>query len=149
MQSVAKGGLDLGQLDDEDDQKEQDAANKDFESVIKQTKEILGDKVAEVRLSQRLTDSPSCLVTEDSAMSLNMERIMKEAGQSFGDSKPIFELNPTHPLVLTMKDEQDDDRFADLTHILFDQAILSEGGQLTNPADYVHRLNGLLQGLLK
>ena len=149
LQSVAKGGLDLGQLDDEDDQKEQDAANKDFESVIKQTKEILGDKVAEVRLSQRLTDSPSCLVTEDSAMSLNMERIMKEAGQSFGDSKPIFELNPTHPLVLTMKDEQDDDRFADLANILFDQAILSEGGQLTNPADYVHRLNGLLQGLLK
>jgi molecular chaperone HtpG len=149
LQSVAKGGLDLGQLDDEDDKKEQDAVNKDFESVIKQTKEILGDKVTEVRLSQRLTDSPSCLVTEDSAMSLNMERIMKEAGQSFGDSKPIFELNPTHPLVLTMKDEQDDDRFSDLTNILFDQAILSEGGQLTNPADYVHRLNGLLQGLLK
>ncbi len=149
LQSVAKGGLDLGQLDDEEDKKEQDATNKDFESVIKQSKEILGDKVTEVRISQRLTDSPSCLVTEDSAMSLNMERIMKEAGQSFGDNKPIFELNPTHPLVLTMKEEQDDDRFSDLTHILFDQAILSEGGQLANPADYVHRLNGLLQGLLK
>lgn len=149
LQSVAKGGLDLGQLDDEEDKKDQDAANKDFESVIKQSKEILGDKVTEVRISQRLTDSPSCLVTEDSAMSLNMERIMKEAGQSFGDNKPIFELNPTHPLVLTMKEEQDDDRFSDLTHILFDQAILSEGGQLANPADYVHRLNGLLQGLLK
>lgn len=155
LQSVAKGELDLGKLDDEENKEEQEAANKDFESVIKQIKEILGDKVSDVRLSQRLTDSPACLVTEDFGMSLNMERIMKEAGQSMsmmggmGGSKPIFELNPEHALVSRMKEEQDDDRFADLTNILFDQAILSEGGQLDDPATFVHKLNSLLQGLLK
>jgi len=152
LQSVAKGDLDLEGVNKsaEDDKKADD--KKDDESlngVIEQIAKVLDGKVKEVRISARLTDSPACLVADEHEMGAHMERIMKEAGQSFGDSKPIFELNPTHPLVLTMKDEQDDDRFADLTHILFDQAILSEGGQLTNPTDYVHRLNGLLQGLLK
>jgi len=85
-------------------------------------------------------------------MSLNMERIMKDAGQMMGmgmGSKPVFEINPTHPLVIRMKSEQDDTRFSDLTHILFYQAILSEGGHLDDPAAFVHKLNGLLQGLLK
>ncbi|MGR9099156.1 MAG: molecular chaperone HtpG [Gammaproteobacteria bacterium] len=148
LQSVAKGELDLGKLEDEADKKEQEEASKDFESVLKQIKEVLGDKVSEVRLSHRLTDSPSCLVTENYGMSLNMERIMKEAGQKIGGSKPIFEINPGHALVSRMKEEQDDARFADLTHVLFDQAILSEGGQLDDPAAFVHKLNGLLQGLL-
>ncbi|MGR9073706.1 MAG: molecular chaperone HtpG [Gammaproteobacteria bacterium] len=148
LQSVAKGELDLGKLEDEADKKEQEEASKDFESVLKQIKEVLGDKVSEVRLSHRLTDSPSCLVAENYGMSLNMERIMKEAGQKIGGSKPIFEINPGHALVSRMKEEQDDTRFADLTHILFDQAILSEGGQLDDPAAFVHKLNGLLQGLL-
>jgi molecular chaperone HtpG len=149
MQSVAKGDLDLGKLEDEADKKEQEEVNKDFESVLKQIKDVLADKVSEVRLSHRLTESPACLVSDVYGMSLNMERIMKEAGQAmnFGQ-KPIFELNPTHPLVARLKDEQDDERFADLTHILFDQAILSEGGQLDDPAAFVHKLNGLLQGLL-
>ncbi|MGJ0490124.1 molecular chaperone HtpG [Methylobacter sp.] len=149
MQSVAKGDLDLGKLDDEADKTEQEEANKDFESVLKQIKDVLADKVSEVRLSHRLTESPACLVSDVYGMSLNMERIMKEAGQSmsFG-KKPIFEINPTHPLVARLKDEQDDARFADLSHILFDQAILSEGGQLDDPAAFVHKLNGLLQGLL-
>jgi molecular chaperone HtpG len=149
MQSVAKGDLDLGKLEDEADKTEQEEANKDFESVLKQIKDVLADKVSEVRLSHRLTESPACLVSDVYGMSLNMERIMKEAGQSmsFG-KKPIFEINPTHPLVARLKDEQDDARFADLAHILFDQAILSEGGQLDDPAAFVHKLNGLLQGLL-
>jgi molecular chaperone HtpG len=149
MQSVAKGDLDLGKLEDEADKTEQEEANKDFESVLKQIKDVLADKVSEVRLSHRLTESPACLVSDVYGMSLNMERIMKEAGQSmsFG-KKPIFEINPTHPLVARLKDEQDDARFADLSHILFDQAILSEGGQLDDPAAFVHKLNGLLQGLL-
>ncbi|MCL7422719.1 MAG: molecular chaperone HtpG [Methylobacter sp.] len=149
MQSVAKGDLDLGKLEDDADKKEQEEVNKDFESVLKQIKDVLADKVSEVRLSHRLTESPACLVSDVYGMSLNMERIMKEAGQAmnFGQ-KPIFELNPTHPLVARLKDEQDDERFADLTHILFDQAILSEGGQLDDPAAFVHKLNGLLQGLL-
>jgi molecular chaperone HtpG len=150
LQSVAKGDLDLGALDSEEDKKAQEEVNKEFESVLKQIKDVLGEKISEVRLTHRLTESPACLVADVYGMSLNMTRIMKEAGQNFGmGRKPIFELNPTHPLVVRMKDEQDDARFADLTHILFDQAILSEGGQLDDPAAFVHKLNGLLQGLLK
>ena len=151
LQSVAKGDLDLGVLDAEEDKAVQEEVSKDFETVLKQIKDVLADKVSEVKLSHRLTESPACLVADVYGMSLNMERIMKDAGQGFGmgmGRKPIFELNPTHPLVVKMKEEQDDARFADLTHILFDQAILSEGGQLDDPAAFVHKLNGLLQGLL-
>jgi molecular chaperone HtpG len=151
LQSVAKGDLDLGVLDAEEDKAAQEEVNKDFETVLKQIKDVLADKVSEVKLSHRLTESPACLVADVYGMSLNMERIMKDAGQGLGmgmGRKPIFELNPTHPLVVKMKEEQDDTRFADLTHILFDQAILSEGGQLDDPAAFVHKLNGLLQGLL-
>ncbi|MEY3807770.1 MAG: hypothetical protein RI893_746 [Pseudomonadota bacterium] len=151
LQSVAKGDLDLGILDAEEDKEAQEEVSKDFESVLKQIKDVLADKVSDVRLSHRLTESPACLVADVYGMSLNMERIMKDAGQGMGmgmGRKPIFELNPTHPLVVRMKEEQDDNRFADLTHILFDQAILSEGGQLDDPAAFVHKLNGLLQGLL-
>jgi molecular chaperone HtpG len=151
LQSVAKGDLDSAILDTEEDKAAQEEVSKDFEAVLKQIKDVLADKVSEVRLSHRLTDSPACLVADVYGMSLNMERIMKEAGQGLGmgmGRKPIFELNPTHPLVVRMKEEQDDSRFADLTHILFDQAILSEGGQLDDPAAFVHKLNGLLQGLL-
>jgi molecular chaperone HtpG len=152
MESVAKGNLDLGKLADDEDNKDQEEVNKDFESVIKQSKDVLGDKVSEVKISHRLTASPACIVADVYGMSLNMERIMKEAGQMMGGmgmgKKPIFEINPTHALVERLKVEQDDSRFADLTHILFDQAILSEGGQLDDPAAFVHKLNGLLQGLL-
>ncbi|MEQ1545315.1 molecular chaperone HtpG [Methyloglobulus sp.] len=152
LQSVAKGDLDLGAPDDEEAKKEQEEVSKDFETVIKQIKDVLADKVSEVKLSQRLTDSPACVVADVYGMSLNMERIMKEAGQGMGmgmNRKPIFEINPNHALVARLKIEQDDERFADLTYILFDQAILSEGGQLDDPAAFVHKLNGLLQGLLK
>ncbi|MFA5984319.1 MAG: molecular chaperone HtpG [Methylococcaceae bacterium] len=150
LQSVAKGQLDLGNLDDtEEDKKAQEEANKDFESVLKQIKDVMGDEISEVRLTHRLTESPACLVADVYGMSLNMERIMKEAGQSMGfGRKPIFEINPEHALVCKLKDEQDDARFADLTHILFDQAILAEGGQLDDPATFVHKLNSLLQSLL-
>ena len=152
LQSVAKGDLDLGDLDAEEDKAAQEEITKDFESVLKQIKDVLADKVSDVRLSHRLTESPACLVADVYGMSLNMERIMKDAGQMMGmgmGSKPVFEINPTHPLVVRMKSEQDDMRFSDLTHILFDQAILSEGGHLDDPAAFVHKLNGLLQGLLK
>jgi len=138
----------------EEEKKEKEDTTKDFEAILKQMKEVLGDKVSEVRVTNRLTDSPACLVTGDHDMSLNMERIMKEAGQSMnmmgmGGSKPIFEINPTHALVTSIKNEQDDERFSDITNVLFDQAILSEGGQLDDPAAFVHKLNGLLLGLLK
>ncbi|MEO1879211.1 MAG: molecular chaperone HtpG [Methylococcales bacterium] len=154
LQSVAKGELDLDKLDTEEEKKEKEDTTKDFEAILKQMKEVLGDKVSEVRVTNRLTDSPACLVTGDHDMSLNMERIMKEAGQSMnmmgmGGSKPIFEINPTHALVTSIKNEQDDERFSDITNVLFDQAILSEGGQLDDPAAFVHKLNGLLLGLLK
>lgn len=153
LQSVAKGKLDLDKFETEEDKKQQEEQSKDFESVLTQIKEVLGEKVSEVRISHRLTDSPACLVASDYGMSLNMERIMKEAGQNLqmfgGGSKPIFEINPTHALVQKIKDEADEQRFADITHILFDQAILSEGGQLEDPAAFVHKLNGLLQNLLR
>jgi molecular chaperone HtpG len=151
LQSVAKGDLNLGVLEDEEDKAKQEEVSKDFESVLTQIKDVLGDKVSEVRLSHRLTNSPACLVADVYGMSLNMERIMKDAGQMMGmgmGKKPVFEINPTHALITRLKAEQDDARFADLSHILFDQAVLSEGGQLDDPAEFVHKLNGLLQGLL-
>ena len=153
LQSIAKGELDVDKFATEEEKQHQEEVTKDFESVLKQIKEVLSDKVSDVRLSYRLTDSPACLVTGAYDMSLNMERIMKEAGQAanmfgMGGSKPIFELNPEHALVNAIKNEQDDSRFADIAHILFDQAILSEGGQLDDPAAFVKKLNGLLQGLL-
>jgi molecular chaperone HtpG len=151
LQSVAKGDLNLGALADEEDKAKEEEVNQDFESVLKQIKEVLGDKVSDVRLSHRLTESPACLVADVYGMSLNMERIMKDAGQMLGmgmGKKPIFEINPHHALITRLKAEQDDARFADLTHILLDQAVLSEGGQLDDPAAFVHKLNGLLQGLL-
>ncbi|ASF48152.1 molecular chaperone HtpG [Methylovulum psychrotolerans] len=152
LQSVAKGDLDLGVEESEEEKKAQEEVSHDFESVLKQIKEVLGDKVSDVRLSHRLTESPACLVADVYGMSLNMERIMKDAGQLMGGMgmgrKPIFEINPSHALIARLKSEQDDARFADLAHILFDQAILSEGGQLEDPTAFVHKLNGLLQGLL-
>ncbi|MFM8341500.1 MAG: molecular chaperone HtpG [Methylomonas sp.] len=153
LQSIAKGELDLEKFDTEEDKQHQEELNKDFETVLSQMKEVLKDKVSDVRISHRLTDSPACLVTGVYDMSLNMERIMKEAGQAMnmmgmGGSKPTFEINPEHGLVKALKNEQDDSRFADISHILFDQAVLSEGGQLDDPSAFVHKLNGLLQGLL-
>jgi len=153
MQSIAKGELDLDKFDTEEEKQHQEEVNKDFESVLKQIQEVLKDKVSEVKVSHRLTDSPACLVTGAYDMSLNMERIMKEAGQGLnmmgmGGSKPTLEINPDHAIVTALKNEQDDARFADISHILFDQAILSEGGQLEDPAAFVHKLNDLLKGLL-
>lgn len=153
LQSIAKGELDLEKFDTEEDKQHQEELNKDFETVLSQMKDVLKDKVSDVRISHRLTDSPACLVTGVYDMSLNMERIMKEAGQALnmmgmGGSKPTFEINPEHGLVKALKNEQDDSRFADISHILFDQAVLSEGGQLEDPSAFVHKLNGLLQGLL-
>jgi molecular chaperone HtpG len=153
LQSVAKGDLDLDKTETEEEKAAKEEVNKDFESVLKQIKEVLGDKVSDVKLSNRLTQSPACLVADVYGMSLHMERLMKDAGQALGGfgggKKPIFEINPDHALVQRLKAEQDDNRFADLTHIMFDQAILSEGGHLDNPAEFVHKLNALLAGLLK
>ncbi|TAN49819.1 MAG: molecular chaperone HtpG [Methylococcaceae bacterium] len=146
LESVARGNLDLGKLEDEAEKAEQEKVNKDFESLVAQIKTALEGKVSEVKLSHRLTESPACLVSESYGMSRTMERILKSAGQpTMGGSKPIFEINPNHALLQKLHAETDDARFNDLTQVLFDQAVLAEGGQLDDPASFVRRLNGLLQ----
>ncbi|BBL76196.1 molecular chaperone HtpG [Methylomagnum ishizawai] len=146
LQSVAKGDLDLGTLADESDKQHVEEASKELEPLIERIKQVLGDKVAEVKVSARLTDSPACLVSETYGMSRTMERIMKSVGQGVPAAKPIFEINPDHPLVVRLKFEPDDLKFGDLAHVLYDQAVLSEGAQLDDPAAFVKRLNSLLQG---
>ena len=145
IQSIAKGDLDLGKLEDEKDKEEIEKVSKDLEPLVERIKKTLGDKVSNVRLSHRLTDSPACLVSEVYGMSRSMQRILKAAGQNAPASKPIFEINPNHALIARLKDEGDDSRFGDLTQILFDQAVLAEGGQLDDPAAFVQKLNTLLQ----
>ncbi|NOQ94907.1 MAG: molecular chaperone HtpG [Methylophaga sp.] len=150
LQSVAKGDLDLGELEDEAEKKAQEETDKNFEDLVGRVKTTLGDKVKDVRITHRLTDSPACLVADDNDMSANLERMLKAAGQQTGpDTKPIFELNPEHPMVERLKAESDDSRFADWSSILFDQALLAEGGSLEDPASYVKRLNELLLTLTK
>lgn len=144
LRSVAKGDLDLGDMDDEESKKEQEKTKNEFDSVIKQMKEVLGDKVKDVRITHRLTDSPSCVVVEDNEMGAHMQRLMQAAGQSIGETKPIFEVNPDHNLVENLKAEADDDRFGEWTNLLFEQAVLAEGGHLENPAQFVQRMNRLL-----
>ena len=141
--SVAKGDLDLGALAEEE-KKEQEKEAGDFKDLVEKIKTILEAKVQEVRVTFRLTDSPACLVSDRNAMSANLERMLKAAGQPVPVSKPILEVNPHHPLVRRLKSEADDARFGDWSHILFDQALLAEGGQLEDPASFVKRLNQLM-----
>ena len=142
--NIAKGELDLGELEDKEDKKKAEKAAKDYESLLKQMTESLGDKVKEVRVSTRLTDSPSCLVVEQQDMAVSMQKILKQAGHEVPNIEPILEINIEHPLVKRLSDEQDDDKFADWSHLLFDQAMLSEGGQLEDPVAFVTRINQLL-----
>ncbi len=144
LQSVTKGELDLGSLQDEEEKKEQEKAAEALKDVVERVKNTLGDQVKEVRVTHRLTDSPACLVTGEHDMSANLERILKSVGQNAPGTKPIFELNPEHPLVKRLKEEPEGKRFDDWTHVLFDQALLAEGGQLDDPASFVSRLNQLL-----
>jgi molecular chaperone HtpG len=144
LQSVARGDLDLGDIEDEEDKKAQEKAEGDFKGVIDMVRESLADKAKDVRITHRLTDSPSCLVLEQNDMGLQMQQILKAAGQHVPSSKPILELNPQHPLVARLKDLGDKDKLADWSNILFDQAMLAEGGQLEDPAAYVKRVNNLL-----
>lgn len=142
--NIAKGELDLGDLEDKEDKKKAEKAAKDYESLLKQMTESLGDKVKEVRVSTRLTDSPSCLVVEQQDMAVSMQKILKQAGHEVPNIEPILEINIEHPLVKRLSDEQDDDKFSDWSHLLFDQAMLSEGGQLEDPVAFVTRINQLL-----
>ena len=142
--NIAKGELDLGDLEDKEEKKKAEKAQKDNKKLLEQMKEGLGDKVKEVRVSTRLTDSPSCLVVEQQDMAVSMQKILKQAGHEVPNIEPILEINIEHPLVKRLSDEQDDDKFKDWSHLLFDQAMLSEGGQLEDPVAFVTRMNQLL-----
>ncbi|MEJ1365693.1 MAG: molecular chaperone HtpG, partial [Candidatus Sedimenticola sp. (ex Thyasira tokunagai)] len=144
MQSVAKGQLDLGELEDKEDKEAQEKVAEEHKGLVDRVSAALDGQVKEVKISHRLTESPACLVVGDYDMSANLQRVLKQMGQDAPDSQPILELNPTHPLVEKMDQEQDEDLFTDLAKILLDQAKLAEGGQLEDPASFVHRLNKLM-----
>lgn len=141
---VARGDLDLGKLDTEEDKQAQNEVAKAREGLIDRLKSVLGEQVAEVRVSHRLTDSPAILAIGERDLGLQMRQILEASGQKVPESKPIFEINPLHPLILRLDSETDEERFTDLSRILFDQAALAAGDGLKNPADYVQRLNKLL-----
>jgi molecular chaperone HtpG len=141
LQSVAKGAVDLGKLQDEEEKKAAEAAAESFKPMLDKLKESLKDKAKDVRVTTRLVDSPACLVVEDQGMSTQLARMLKQAGQPVPDSKPILEVNAEHALV---KKLEAGEHFDDLAHILFDQALLAEGGLPDDPAAYVKRVNALL-----
>ncbi|MCW8278057.1 molecular chaperone HtpG [Pseudomonas sp. PCH199] len=141
---VARGDLDLGNLDSEEDKKAAQEVAKSKEGLVERLKTALGESVAEVRVSHRLTDSPAILAIGEQDLGLQMRQILEASGQKVPDSKPIFEFNPAHPLIEKLDNEQSDERFGDLSHILFDQAALAAGDSLKDPAAYVRRLNKLL-----
>ena len=143
LKDVTRGDLDLD-ADNEEEKEALEKAKKDSESLIERMKNVLGEQVAEVRPTVRLTESPACLVVGDHDMGNQMRRLLEAAGQAVPDSKPILEVNPNHPLIARLDSEADEDRFADLSHIIMDQATLAEGSPLDDPAGYVSRLNKLL-----
>ncbi len=144
MQSVAKGALDLGSLEGENEkaQLQQDADA--LKPLTDRIKDALGDRVKEVRVTHRLTDSAACLVADEHDMGANLERLLKQAGQEVQHSTPILEINPQHLFVKKLQAGAEGSRFADWSQILFDQAMLAEGSQLDDPAGFVKRLNGLI-----
>jgi molecular chaperone HtpG len=140
--SVAKGGLDLGALADEGEKKEQEAAAGEFKELTEKIAKSLGERVSAVRVTHRLTDSPACLVADEHGLSGNLARILKAAGQNAPVEKPVLEINPKHPVVLRLRHEER--KFDDWAAVLFDQALLAEGGQLDDPATFVKRVNDLM-----
>lgn len=149
FQDVSKGELDLGAIETEEEKQSQKETEKQFESMVGRMKSALTEQVEDVRITHRLTDSPACLVVGEHDMGAQMRRLLESAGQKVPDSKPIIEINPEHPLVVKLDQEQDEDRFSDLAKVLFDQASLAEGGHLKDPAAYVQRLNKLLLDLFR
>ena len=143
--SVAKGNLDLGQLEDENEKKQKEETETDFKELVDKMKVALAEKAKDVRVTFRLTDSPACLVAGENELSGNLLRMLKAAGQTAPDTKPTLEINPHHPLVQRLKYE--DAKFNDWSNLLFDQALLAEGGQLSDPAGFVKKLNDMLLGM--
>ncbi len=144
LRSIAQGGIDLGEMEDKEQKEELDKKDKEFTDFLKQFKAALGDTVKEVRLTHRLTDSPACVVFDDNEMSGHMQRLLKSAGQDFMPSQPILELNPLHPLLEKLKLEKDNAKLDRWAKLLFNQALLAEGEQLTDPAGFVKELTAML-----
>jgi len=142
LQSCAKGGLDLGALEDEKDKETKKKVEDEFKDVLKKVEDLLKDRIKEARVTLRLTDSPACIVADEAGMSEHLKRMLKQAGQNAPDTKPILELNPEHPFIQRLKIETN--HFDEWVNVLFDQAVLAEGGQLEDPAGFVRRLNMLL-----
>lgn len=145
LQSVAKGGLDLGKLEDTEEKKEAEKATDEYKELLEKIKTTLGEKIKDVRISHRLTDSPSCLIADDHDMGANLARILKAAGQKAPEMKPVLEINPKHPAVQRLKYEEA--RFDDWANLLLEQATLAEGGTLDDPAGFVKRINDLMLAL--
>ncbi|NEV61807.1 molecular chaperone HtpG [Thiorhodococcus minor] len=148
LQSIAKGDLDLGELADKDEKEAKEKAAEEHGSLLEHLKKTLGDRVADVRPSTRLVDSPACLVVGEDDMSANLARVLKAVGQDAPETKPTLEINLDHLLVKRLEAESDDERFDDLSLVLFDQAQLAEGGQLADPAAFVGRLNKLMLNMM-
>ena len=144
LQSIAKGDLDLGKLESDTEKEIQKKIEEEAKSLVEKIKQTLGDQVKDVRVTHRLTDSPACLVSEENELSGNLARMLKAAGQKAPESKPILEINPTHKLVKRLEDETAEAVFSDLAFVLFDQALLAEGGALDDPASFVKRMNSLI-----
>ena len=143
LQSVSQGDLDVGTLGEVTDPQKQQHSETEYSPLLERMQTALGPRTERVRLTSRLTDSPACLVS-DHGPSMNLERILKEAGQAVPTAQPVMEINPEHPIVARLKNETDDERFSDWSRILFDQALLAEGGKLDDPAGFVKRLNTLM-----
>jgi len=149
IQSVTKGDLDLGDLEDKDAKEKQEKATEDNKDFLSRIKTSLGETIKDARVSARLTDSPACLIVDDNDMSQNLARVMKQLGQDAPVPTPILEINLEHPLVSRLENEKDDEQFTELAQLLFDQSMLAEGGQLDDPATFVHRLNRLILDIAK
>jgi molecular chaperone HtpG len=146
LTSVSKGAVDLGKLQDDDEKKQAETLAEAAKPLIERLKKTLESRAKDVRVTTRLVDSPACLVVEEGDMSGHLARLLKQAGQSAPASKPILEVNPEHALVRRLDSPEGGEQFDDLAQILFDQALLAEGGQLEDPAAYVRRVNRLLVG---
>ncbi|HGG61120.1 MAG TPA: molecular chaperone HtpG [Gammaproteobacteria bacterium] len=149
FQSVAKGDLDLGDIAGDEDKDKKKKASKTGKKLVKRIKKALGDRVSDVKISERLTESPSCIVLSEHEMAMYMQHLLKQAGQNIPGSKPVLEINPDHPILKRMEHEKDDERFGEWSALLLDQAILAEGGHLEDPASFVHRMNEIMLTLSK
>ncbi|WP_291525437.1 molecular chaperone HtpG [Acidithiobacillus sp.] len=147
LTSVAKGALDLGAIETEEERKSQEETEKGAEGLVERIKNALGERVEAVRVSHRLTSSPACIVLGERDMALYMQQLLKQAGHEVSSTKPVLEINPTHPMLARIEGEKDDTRFAEWSALLLDQAILAEGGQLEDPAGFVARINQLMLAL--